>query len=233
MSDARSSAKMYLLIFDSSLPYSQPTPLDIFLNRAHTVSFAYLTGPHTSFLVHLSPRSYYTLLLKSQEGGSMLNDSPSNWHFDIPPSTIRSLLGQYETRPQGTTVARLELTSDVMITTSNATLSDFTSSGLVLAPSELLSQLEDSSWAGPHFHLPGTSVLTSLDHTLPEPPRGSHDQWVLDFTDGGVNPGIVMTHSRMKEIQRIVRKSNPATERNEMSLQIPYPGNWVSLLVRN
>lgn len=189
-----------------------------------------------SFLVHLSPLAYYSLRTASQND-TLQNGSPG-WPFDISPSVIRKCLGRHDDRPSGATTATLELTSDVipMSTSSNTTLSDF-SSGLVLGASELLSQLEDSSSYGPRFLLPGTSVLSSLDHSLPEQNgmsvNGSQDQWVLDFTNGGTRKGLVMTHSRMRDIQTIVRKPSSASNSGNDFLHLPYSGNWVALLVRN
>ena len=87
-------------------------------------------------------------------------------------------------------------------------------------------------------------MLSAIDHTLVTPPLvpieevnsgmyRTQDVWMLDFTEGGHSSGIVMTHTRMREIQQVV---DPLNAGSSMSFAIqmhmpPLPGNWVGLLV--
>lgn len=224
---------------------SQPVPLDVFLNRTHALPLPYLTGPSMSFLIHLSPLAYYTLLISQKQKAQP--DAPSDWYFDINPAVIRDILSSRTTRPSGAAIATLTLSTDYVPFNGAQASESISDPFAFLAPSELMSQLESTDAKGPSFHLPGTSSLSSLDHTLPElppPPQGPSTSqrpcWILDFTDGGANDGIVMSHPRMKEIQRIVLPdkaqlggTNIQQFAGGMDMQMLYSaGSWVDLLVR-
>ncbi len=222
---------------------SQAVPLDVFLNRTHALPLPYLTGPSMSFLAHLSPLAYYTLLVSQKQ--SNRTDAPLDWRFDIHPRVLRDILSSRTSRPPGATIATLTLSSDYVPLNGSQASENISDPFAFLAPSELMSQLESTEAKGPSFHLPGTSLLSSLDHTLPEIPVPSNGIsvsqrpcWVLDFTEGGATDGIVMSHTRMKEIQRIVLSDKASVGGTSMhqfpgdiGMQMPYPGSWVGLLV--
>lgn len=77
-------------------------PLDLFLNRAHPLALPYLVSSSVSFLVHLSPRSYLTMLQTKSE----TSVSSSSTMLDPPISNIRDFCRK------GTNLR----TSDVLVT---------------------------------------------------------------------------------------------------------------------
>ena len=210
--------------------------LDVFLSRAHALAVPYLLAPAMSFLVYLSPYAYYCLRQpSSQNGVGVAHDADTYMKLDIPFSRLRSLLSQRKTRPEGATTATLTLTSiPKSITPSFATLD--------------LRHFDPHGHSRPFFRLPGTSHLTSLNHTLltrvrtnvnesapvrsPESASENTEQvWMLDFTDGGRSAGIILSHTRMREIQQVI---DPASAAGALGLGVTMPpmlGNWVGLLV--
>ena len=98
-----------------------------------------------------------------------------------------------------------------------------------------------SSLPRPSFPLAPAGLGTSVDFTFPrlddnlmiptEANGGTgHFEWVLDFTNNGKTPGIVMSQSRMREIEAVI---------NPFSVSVEGPGmghlgqneSWVDLLV--
>ncbi|KAH8119036.1 hypothetical protein DFH11DRAFT_1686038 [Phellopilus nigrolimitatus] len=209
---------------------NSPVQLDIFLSRAHALAIPYLVAPSMSFLVYLSPLAYYTLVCTSQTESSAANPSTQRLDpfskLDVLPSTLHSRLYRMDSRPPGTTIATLALTRVSSLSTGYEPHNE-----------------QRPHLGRPHFRLPGTSALASLDHTFPVYPNiplppaetsinstGMRDVWMLDFTNGNRSTGIVMTHSRMCEIQQIV---NPASAMGRMmQMEIPpLPGSWLGLLI--
>jgi hypothetical protein len=89
--------------------------------------------------------------------------------------------------------------------------------------------------AQPTFAL-GPSGAT-LDHIFPLPRSQSSDnpiRWILDFTtDGKSQGGVVMSQSRLREIERL---ANPLS--NDVSMDVDIPGmipagggSWIDILV--
>ncbi len=62
--------------------------------------------------------------------------------------------------------------------------------------------------------------------TSSEPPYA----WLLDFTESGKRSGIVMSQSRMKEIELVI---NPLSVGNALGdvADMLSPGSWIDLLV--
>lgn len=82
----------------------------------------------------------------------------------------------------------------------------------------------------PTFHL--GSNRPAAEHAFPrsaDEVSGLH-VWMLDFTQGGKYPGIIMSQSRMREIELIV---NPLSGMEGNSHMLSFrTGSWVDLLVR-
>lgn len=202
--------------------------LDIFLSRAHALAVPYLLSPSMSFLVYLSPYAYYCLLQSTTKSEST-HDAEAYMKLDIPFSRLRSVLSQRKSRPAGATTATLTLTSVPK------------STGIAPSVPGFEQRYEHGR---PYFRLPGTSNLASLNHilltrtaeatALSETSMEAVDAeqvWMLDFTDGGRSPGIIMTHSRMREIQQVI---DPSSASSSMGLGVTMPplsGNWFGLLV--
>ena len=199
--------------------------LDIFLSRAHALAVPYLLSPSMSFLVYLSPYAYYYLLQPSSAKSEAAHDAEAYSKLDIPFARLRSILSQRKSRPAGATTATLTLTS---------------------VPKTIASSVVDFNQryehGRPYFRLPGTSNLSTLNHVLltrtaeaasssESASEEAEQVWMLDFTDGGRSPGVIMTHSRMREIQQVI---DPSSASNSMGLGVTMPplsGNWVGLLV--
>ncbi|KAI5117227.1 hypothetical protein M0805_001585 [Coniferiporia weirii] len=206
---------------------SSTVNLDIFLSRAHALAVPYLVAPSMSFLIYLSPLAYYSILRASESDRSKLKssgqDADAFLNLDISPSTLRSQLIRKDSRLTGIAVATLTLARAPSLPTISEGRSE-----------------HGSHLCRPYFRLPGTSPLALLDHTFTLPPQmlssdpnsGSvQDVWMLDFTDSGKSIGIVMSHSRMREIQQVL---DPGSTISSMGLgmQVPHlPGSWVGQLI--
>lgn len=213
------------LIVDLRSFHTPIVPLDIFLSRAHALAIPYLVAPAMSFIIHLSPVAYCSLLQAS--GNVFENRTPnSTWKLDIPVSVLRKQLTNRLTRPPGTILATL--------------LYSHVSTPLI----SLKSPTEYSSPTGrPSFRLFKTSNLSETNYTFLRPSKTNFvegkvpHEWVLDFTDGGRSEGIVIPHFRMREIESVLHPMGNAPMNHGMQLQghMPEqfnPGNWISLLVR-
>jgi hypothetical protein len=60
-----------------------------------------------------------------------------------------------------------------------------------------------------------------------------HYVWMLDFTDGGKNPGVVMSQSRMRDIELVVNPLGGIDGLNSVGMISFGTGSWVDLLVRD
>ncbi|KAL5528641.1 hypothetical protein ACEPAF_7777 [Sanghuangporus sanghuang] len=230
VTDRISKAEVDALSSDRTFQ-SSTVNLDVFLSRAHALAIPYLLSPTMSFLVYTSPLAYYSLLCASRRKDSDLSAfqhdmSEAFTKLDIPLPVLREQLTQRRSRPTGTVIATLTLTS---ISSR-------------LAPQRHAEQRP--SLGRPQFRLPGTAILAALDHTLATPPfipmkdSGSgtdpmQDVWMLDFTEGGHSSGIVMTHTRMREVQQIIDPLNAGSGMGfAIQMQMPpLPGSWVGLLI--
>ncbi|THH05353.1 hypothetical protein EW145_g4857 [Phellinidium pouzarii] len=210
----------------SSSVRSPTVNLDVFLCRAHALAVPYLIAPSMSFLIYLSPIAYYSLL-RARESSNSTSNPPGQEHdafskLDIPVSVLRSQLTRKESRPAGVSIATLTLAP-----TSGSS-----------AGTE--SRAEPRPHLGrPFFRLPGTALLAALDHSFTSPSslsnvnlKSTRDIWILDFTNGGRSDGIVMTHSRMREIQQVLDPGSSIGGGMGLGMQIPpLPGSWVGLLI--
>jgi len=60
---------------------------------------------------------------------------------------------------------------------------------------------------------------------------GQH-KWILDFTENGKYPGVVMSQSRMREIELVVNPFSSMNHMNTVGMMSFGAGSWVGLLVR-
>ncbi|KAF5388850.1 hypothetical protein D9757_005667 [Collybiopsis confluens] len=214
---ARSEAEAVAL----SLSIERP-PLDIFLLRAHTLPLPYLKSPSLSFLTYLSPLSYFSLL---QSSPSHAPDASTNLpNFDIPLGHLRSFL---VSRSEGAVIATLTLSPplETHIFPSSMSIPTLTARptfSLVPGGSELehvFPQLAD---------LPHTS-LDSADNE-----SAGRNIWYLDFTEGGKYTGIVMSQSRIREIELVI---NPLSSMETLVAVGMMPsfntGSWIDLLINS
>lgn len=56
--------------------------------------------------------------------------------------------------------------------------------------------------------------------------------WILDFTDGGKYPGVVMSQSRMREIELVVNPLSAMSHMGDVPVIAFGSGSWLDLLVR-
>ncbi|KZV62816.1 hypothetical protein PENSPDRAFT_590823 [Peniophora sp. CONT] len=155
--------------------------LDKLLQRAHTLPLPYLISPTLSFLVHLSPRAYLALK-KSTPVPAPSASLPS---IDV---SIQHLRRHLAARPQtpGVSLATLAL---VPVTSSLRT-----------------STSPDLLHSRPLFTL--AAEANNMDHVLPLPATADSlnpgHVWVLDFTSRGLTPGVVLSQTRMREIEGVI-----------------------------
>jgi hypothetical protein len=75
---------------------------------------------------------------------------------------------------------------------------------------------------------------SELEHVFPQTAELTSDAqhvWILDFTHGGQFPGVVVSQSRLREMELVV---NPLSGMDSMSTGMMSfgTGSWVALLVR-
>lgn len=182
--------------------------------RAHSLPLPYLTVPSLSFLVYVSPLAYLTMLRSAPATPSPPNN-PFLPALDIPFSIIRSHTGSHP-RPPG-------------VTTVNLVLASFHESALS----------GDSSPVGmeglaPRPTFPLVPSGEQKDIYMPE--AAGKDSvvynYVLDFTDGERYPGVVMSQSRMREIEMVINPLGSMEAVNNVSMMSFNSGSWVDMLVR-
>ena len=207
--------EFHVLIFIRSERGSAVAPLDVFLMRAHALPLPYLTTPSISFLTYLSPLAYLKLLRTTPSGGP----DPSSPHLpslDVSFQHLRSVLTSHP-RPPGITVATLVLSP----TPPPAHHADSTLISAIdtRSSSTLITDIKID------FIFPAAREVQAL--------QGQQFTWILDFTEGGKYPGLVMSQSRMREIEFVI---NPFNEMGGMDNVPMMPsfgaGSWVDLLVR-
>lgn len=196
-------------VIASSLSGSH-APLDIFLQRAHALPLPYLNCPSLSFLVYLSPAAYLSLIRQPR----VVQTEGQEMNLDISISQLREYLAS---RHQGVTLGTLRL---------------IPRSGVQLYPA---SMSMPSLTPRPTFplYLKGSE----LEHAFLEAPTTSSTLvsssvesygWVVDFTQGGRQAGVVLSQSRMREIETIINPLGGIDTVGILSLQ---PASWVNLLL--
>lgn len=194
-------------------------PLDIFLLRSHSLPLPYLTRPSLSFLVHISPATYLKLL--RQLSPSLPGDI---FPIDIPLSILKSNL---KDSPKGVTMATIYLTQ---LSETNLYLPSVSMPNVMNRPTFPLhppaSEIDHAFHQLDSFNAniapPGLSASASAAE--------SPHTWVLDFTNGEKQKGVVMNQSRMKSIELVV---NPLGDGSGLSAvsDVLSLGSWIDLLV--
>ncbi|TFK75347.1 hypothetical protein BDN72DRAFT_513121 [Pluteus cervinus] len=185
------------------------TPLDIFLHRAHSLPLLYLSAPSLSFLVYISPSTYLSLL---KAPGPTQDD---RFAIDISLGKLKSSLASSQ---KGVTLATLVLSG-----------SPFQSS--------LSNSMPVPSIGGPTFNLAPRG--NDIDHIFPQlsgptltlSPTTEHHCWILDFTDGGRQRGVVMNQTRMKEIELIINPLGGMSNIHAVPMMSFGTGSWIDLLI--
>ncbi|KZT20118.1 hypothetical protein NEOLEDRAFT_1076393 [Neolentinus lepideus HHB14362 ss-1] len=196
-----------------------PMPLDIFLLRAHSLPLPYTTSPTMSFLVHISPFSYLTLLRTCIIHREPLSTSVT---VDIPLPQLRSYLNS-QPKPPGVTVASLHLVQEdqPQILMADDSMSMGIPAFLSVRPMfPLLSSPEETAYEFP--------VPEAAPHT-----QRQNYRWELDFTEGGRVRGVVITQTRMHEIETIVSPLGgiAAAGMEGMRMMSFGEGSWIDLLL--
>ncbi|KAF8070318.1 hypothetical protein FPV67DRAFT_1755245, partial [Lyophyllum atratum] len=212
-------AKSEAEVVASSLSLAQ-APLDIYLLRSHALPLPYLTSPSISFLVHLSPLAYLTLLKRPKQ--PTLSQGDSNLpQLDVSFSLLRSHISSV---PPGVALATLSLMNAHAGQIFPTTMSMPTFTARPTFP--LAQQGSDLE----HM-FPQTMDISAPMVLADEAEANKQYTWILDFTNGGQNPGIVMSQTRMREIELVVNPLGGVDSLNHVSLMSFGTGSWVDLLV--
>uniref|UniRef100_A0A8H7Y857 Mediator complex subunit 1 n=1 Tax=Psilocybe cubensis TaxID=181762 RepID=A0A8H7Y857_PSICU len=182
-------------------------PLDIFLIRSHSLPLPYLTMPSISFLTYLSPAAYLSLIRKASNQPDPLNYPP----LDVSLSDIKSHLDVFG---KGVTIATLylEQLSDAHLYSQSILMLDMT--------------------IRPTFPLSPTSV--QLDHAFSQENSQASGpySWVLDFTERGKRPGVVMSQSRLRAIELVVNPMRGSDGINNVNVMLSFgTGSWIDILL--
>ena len=79
----------------------------------------------------------------------------------------------------------------------------------------------------------GDNISVAVDSHDSNPFPGPYT-WVLDFTHGGKQPGVVTSQSRMKEIELVVNPLGGIDSLNGVSEMLSFGTvGWIDLLVRS
>ncbi|KAJ7072545.1 hypothetical protein C8F01DRAFT_973867 [Mycena amicta] len=177
-------------------------PLDIYLPRCHALPLPYLTSPSISFLVHISPQAYLSMKR------AFSSPEPGS-KLDIPLDLLRSHLAAPRT---GVAVATLLLSP---------------LSGSQLFPASLSMP---TLLSRPTFPLVPTG--SEIEHTFPQAEMNTEQHiWMLDFTHGGEMPGVIMSQSRMREIELIIHPLGGMDASMALNMMSFGTGSWFAALL--
>lgn len=153
-----------------------------------------------------------------------MDTSPTLPEIDVPFPHLRSWLSKPR---EGVTIAILKLSPPV---------------SPLFPPAMSMPTLTSR----PTFYL--VPAGNELEHVLPqtadlsvstEPPTNENgtlaDQhtWTLDFTDGGKTRGVVLSQSRMRDVELVVNPFSGIEDFSQVSIMSFGERSWVDLLVRN
>ncbi|KXN90176.1 hypothetical protein AN958_04666 [Leucoagaricus sp. SymC.cos] len=188
-------------------------PLDIFLLRSHALPLPYLSSPSITFLVYTTPLAYLSFLR------SIINPptkQPNLPFIDIPLTHLRSQLSEMSKGVTTATLSVVPLTSPPLFTSAELL------PGIASRPTFTFS---------PHgadirhvFPRSGTPMDATVDTT--------HHVWMLDFTNGGKWPGVVMSQSQLRDIEMLITPLGGIHADLEDINIISFNANsWVDLLL--
>lgn len=202
----------------------ESAPLDTFLQRAHALPLPYLTSPSISFLLYLSPLSYLTLLrtpTSSSPPPPQSNDGLPK--FDVSLTHIRDQLSAHP-RPKGATVATLSLVSTSGTNTNAGSVQKI--------------EVDGATPSRPQF----TLAQPEIEHTFPQLPATGPETtsyaWFLDFTSSGKYPGVLMSQSKMREVECVLDTASSGMDDLDGVGMMGFGSglhrrNWVDMLVRS
>lgn len=188
-------------------------PLDIFLLRSHALPLPYLSSPSITFLVHVTPFAYLCYLQSVATSPTRDRNVPL---IDIPLTHLRS---QLSVIPKGITTATLSvalLTSPCLFTLGELL------PGIANRPTfSFCSHGADITHVFPRNGQPIDVSTNNACHV-----------WMLDFTDDGKKPGVVMSQSQMRDIEMLITPLGGLHGDLEDVNFISFNANsWVDLLV--
>jgi hypothetical protein len=197
-------------------------PLDIFLLRSHALPLRFLSSPSLSFLIYIPTRAYLSLLHASTSF-QPVQANPSFLPIDIPLPRLRQHLSTYPPFG-GATIATLSLHP--------------VPEKVSYSPSISISAFDSR----PTFPL--APFGTEVDHIFPQivdlglssingVNAGEKHTWMLDFTQGGKCPGVVMSQSRMRDIELLINPFSAMDQMDTAGIMSFRNGSWVDLLVSN
>lgn len=168
----------------------------------------------------MSPLAYLSLLRQKPEPDTV-QGSPKLPQLDIPLAALRSSLIP---RPKGVTIATLCLnpTSEAQLFPASMSMPTFTvrpTFSLVPQGSEL------------EHVFPQTMDLSSSMSAFNGSDTTTQYVWMLDFTDSGKYPGVVMSQSRMRDIELVVNPLGDMVGLHSVGLLSFGTRSWVDLLV--
>lgn len=155
-------------------------------------------------------------MLRHPTTASSIPSNPFLPPIDVSFSNVRSFVGDHP-RKAGVTIAELVLTSEGPQNPDKS--SDLDMDGLSARPTFPLVP----SGSGPNMVFPSAPELKGKD--------AKRARFVLDFTDGGKYPGVVMSQSRMREVETIVNPLASLEQINNLPLTTFGSTSWVDLLV--
>lgn len=186
--------------------------------RAHALPLPYITIPSLSWLVHLSTQAYLAIR-RNPSAAPPVPASPFLPSLDVPFEHIRSYIGTHPRKP-GVTIASLILSSEgprLPLQSDELGLD-----GFVSRPTSAFGlNLQELSIVFPVLERPGSQGAVEA-------------RFYLDFTDGGKYPGVIMSQTRMREIETLVNPLAGIDQIDNVPLMSTTfgAGSWVDLLVR-
>lgn len=189
-------------------------PLDIFLLRSHALPIPYLFSPSITFLVYISPFAYLYCLRNATGQTTKLPNLP---YIDIPFDQLRSHLPEIS---KGITMATLSV---MPLIRSPLFTSVEPLPGIANRPTFQFG----SQGANISHVFPGSGAAAKVGN------GGTHHLRILDFTDGGKRPGIVMSQSQMRDIELLITPLGELhADLDDVNI-FSFNGNsWVDLLVK-
>lgn len=184
--------------------------------RGHALPLPYLDFPSISFLIFVSPKAYLTLLKTPPAPSSPVTKSPLS-KIDIPFSILRPFVST-QPRPLGITTATLVLGTSITQTLPPDTLGMH---DLMTRPTFPLHP------AGENFDY----TFIEISEPIGSQDFGKTHRWFLDFTDSGKRPGVVMSQTRMREIESILNPLSSIDHMGTVPTMSLSLGSWVDLLV--
>ncbi|KZP34267.1 hypothetical protein FIBSPDRAFT_809370 [Athelia psychrophila] len=196
-------------------------PLDIYLNRSHGLPLPYLTSPSLSFLVHLTPLAYLTTLRAVPGISSVPPPNLNLPKLDVPLTHLRQFLTGHPP-PKGATVATLTLEPCILSAYPLSLTGPY--GAHTDRPTFSFAQPDDKR-IFPQIH-PQEQVVASAHETY---------AWTLDFTSSGKSPGVVISQSRMRQIERVLYPAASVDSMSDIGLISFGTGSrdrdWVDMLL--